>query len=162
MNFPTVTYSVSSFAYPKSNFVTNYGTVFLLPCSYPEFVMGPPPRRVPSIQMLPASLSAEMDAAAPLLQAASSATTANAASGAAPSSSKQQYPRSLPITRRFEQVRGRVGRRLRECRLLVKGVKFDATLRLSFQLNLATLFEPIHDHWPRLSAFSPQKANKLI
>ena len=122
MNFPTVTYSVSSFAYPKSNFVTNYGTVFLLPCSYPEFVMGPPPRRVPSIQMLPASLSAEMDAAAPLLQAASSATTANAASGAAPSSSKQQYPRSLPITRRFEQVRGRVASRLRESRILVEGV----------------------------------------
>ena len=52
---------------------------------YPEFVM---PKRVPSIQMLPASLSTEE---AP---AAVAVTTGG----------KQQYPRSLPITRRFEQV----------------------------------------------------------
>ena len=134
LNSPTVT-NGDIFAYPKSN-VTDYSTFFLLlPCSYPEFVMGPPPRRVPSIQMLPASLSAEMEATAPLLQAAaSSAATANAA--AAPSSSKQQYPRSLPITRRFEQVRRKVGHGLRESRLLVKGVNFEATLRPSFQLDL--------------------------
>ena len=103
--------------------------------------MGPPPRRVPSIQMLPASLSAEMEAAAPLLQAqaaSSAATAANAASGAAPSSSKQQYPRSLPITRRFEQVRGRVGHRLRECRLCVEGVNLMQPWATGFLSEIGT------------------------